>query len=57
MFGGFDFGPDVLAAAGGADEEGDAVGALVFSAHEGFFSPDAIGLDDGVVGIREEGEG
>ncbi len=43
--------------AGFGDDEGGAFGAHVFFAVEGFFDPDAVGVDDGVVFVGDEGEG
>lgn len=54
---GFDLGPDLADASVGADEEGDAVGALVLAAHEGFLTPDSIGFHPLTVDIGEQGKG
>ena len=43
--------------AGFGDDVGGAFGAHVFFAVEGFFDPDAVGVDDGVVFVGDEGEG
>src|SRR5580765_1387802 len=53
----FDLEPDLFDAAIRADQEGDAMGAEVFSAEEKFFTPDAVGLDDLLVLVRKESEG
>ena len=57
MVGGFNGGPDFADGASGVDEEGDAVGAHVFAAHEAFFAPDAVVLHDFFVSVGEESEG
>ena len=43
--------------AGFADDEGAAFGAHVLFAVEGFFDPDAVEVDEGEVGVGDEGEG
>ena len=53
---GFYVGPDFFDFAVFADQEGDAVDAHVFSAHEGFFAPDVVGVDDFLLVVDEERE-
>lgn len=43
--------------AGFADDEGGALGAHVLFPVEGFFDPDAVEVDEGEVGVGDEGEG
>jgi len=57
VLGGLYFRPNPFDAAIGADQESDAVDALVFNAHEFLFAPNAVGVNDGLVFVGEQREG